>query len=350
MTIDRYLGSQLLIGTALALAALLAVSSLMDFVDQVNDIDATYTLAHVVHHIWLTAAGRVYELLPTAMLIGGLLNLGNLAAQSELIALRAAGYSRRRIIFSVLGVGSLLAAFIVLIGETWVPSAESAAAQLRGDERPGLFQETGVGIWSREGRRFIHARTAGEDGLYLDVSIYEFGDDHRLRRVLSGDSMRVESDRFVLQQVRDARVGEHSVQLEQSPQSVIARAAALGEGVLGSTPPDSMSTPELFRHIDFLKRSSLRYDLHEFVLWSRFSQPLSGLVMLLLALPFVFAPVRSSAGQRLFYGILIGLTYTLISKVSANAALVFEFAPAIGALAPPLLGFAAGLYRLAIYR
>ena len=135
MKLDRYLGSQLLVGTALALVALLALSLLIDFVDEVDHIDAAYTLTHVVHHIWLSTAERVYELLPAAMLIGGVLNLGNLAAQSELIALRAAGYSRKRIVFSVLGVGCLFAAFIALIGETWVPVAESASRQVRGDDR-----------------------------------------------------------------------------------------------------------------------------------------------------------------------------------------------------------------------
>ncbi len=351
MTIDRYLGRQLFAGAALALAALLAISSLIDFMDEINDVDAAYTLAHVAHHIWLTTAGRVYEFLPTALLIGGLLNLGNLAAQSELIALRAAGYSRKHIILSVLGAGCVFVVFIAAIGETLVPAAESAAAKLRGDdERPGVFQKTGVGVWSREGERFIHARAAGGDGAYLDVSLYEFGGDRRLRRVISGAAMRVESDRLVLRDVREARLGDRRVDVAHRPQAVIARAVKLERGALGALAPGGLNTLELVRHIDFLKRSSLRRDFHEYVLWSRVSQPLSALVMLLLALPFVFAPVRSSAGQRLFYGILIGLSYTLVSKVFGNAAIVFEFSPALGALAPPALGFAAGLYRLALYR
>ncbi len=351
MTIDRYLGSQLFVGTALALAALLVILSLIDFVDEVGDIDVAYTLAHVAHYIWLNAARRVYEFLPVAMLVGGLLSLGNLAAQSELIAFRAAGYSRKRIIFSVLGIGCLFAVLIALIGEVVAPSAESAALRVRGDdERPGLFQETGIGIWSHEGGRFIHARGAGEDGWYRDVSIYEFGEDRRLQRVISGASMQAESDRFVLNDVQESRIGEQRVTLVRQPQQVIVRTVGAEKGMLGSSPPSGMTTPDLFRYVEFLKQGHLRHDLYEFALWSRLSQPLSALVMLLLALPFVFAPVRSSPGQRLFYGILIGLIYTLVVKVFGSAVIVFEFSPAAGALAPLLLGFAFGAYRLAVYR
>ena len=355
MKMDRYLAGQLFAGTLLALLALLALLSLVDFVDEIGDVGATYTPAAAGYYVWLTMPGRVYELLPVAMLIGGLLSLGNLAAQSELVALRAAGYSRKRIIASALGVGCLFAAATALIGETLVPPSTAAAARVQNDgrdvERSGLFQKTGVGTWSREGRRFIHAREAGEgSGAYFGVSIYEFDDDGRLERIVNGASLRVERERFVLRDVRDTRIDEERVRVSEAAQAVLARDAALDAGMLGAAVPSAMSARDLIRRIAFLERSSLRHDLHELELWSRISRPLSTLVMLLLALPFVFAPVRSGVGQRLFYGILIGLAYTLVSNIFGSAAIVWEFSPAVGAFAPLLLGFIYGAYRLAVYR
>lgn len=354
MKLDRYLASQLFAGTLLALLALLALLTLVDFVDEVGDVDAVYTLMNVAHYVWLTTPERVYELLPVAMLIGGLLSLGNLAAQSELVALRAAGYSRKRIIASALGVGCLFAAATALIGETLVPSSQAAAARVqdggRDVERSGLFQKTDLGIWSREGRRFIHARAAGENGEYFGASIYEFGDGGRLERVVNGASLRVESDYFVLYDVRDARIGGERVRISEAARVTLPRDVTLDAGMLGAIAPSVMNVPDLIRHIGFLKRSSLRRDFHELELWSRISRPLSTLVMLLLALPFVFAPVRSSTGQRLFYGILIGLAYTLISNIFGSAAIAWGFSPMLGAFAPLLLGFAFGAYHLAVYR
>ena len=351
MIIDRYLGVQLLVGTVLALVALLSILSLLDFMGEVDDIDAAYTLADVTRYIWLTTAGRVYELLPVAILIGGLLNLGSLAAQSELVALRAAGYSRVRIVFSVLGSGCVLAALVVLLGETLVPATNVAAAELRGDnERSGVFQKTGVGIWSREGERFIHVREKGDGNSYLDVSLYEFGDDHRLQRIVKSSAMQVESDRLVLSDAYEVRLGRHRLDIARSPQAVVRRVMELDRGALGSIAAVGLNTLALIRYIDFLKSSNLRRDFHEYMLWSRVSQPLSVLVMLLLALPFLFAPVRSSIGQRLFYGILIGLAYMLVGKLLGNAVLVFDFSPVIGSFGAPVLGLAAGIYHLSLYR
>ena len=351
MTIDRYLASQLLVGTALVLAAVLVLLLLLEFIGEVQNIDETYTLTQAMRYIWLVMAGSAYESLPIAILIGGMLSFGSSAAQSEVIALRTTGYSRTRIILSVLSVGCLFAVFIALFGETVVPAAESAAAQVRGDdEHSGLFQKGKVGIWSREGQRFIHAREEGEGEIYLGVSIYEFSNDRRLERVIRGDSMRVESDRFVLNGVHDAQINDQGVTLSQSPQSMIERAVTFEEGMFTSKAPETMNTVALFRYINFLKYSSLRHDYHELALWKRLSQPLSALVMLLLAMPFVFAPVRSSVGQRLFYGIMIGLSYMLISNLFSNAAVAFEFAPMVGALTPLLLCLVIGLYRLSLYR
>lgn len=350
MTIDRYLGAQLFAGTLIALAALLTILTLTDFMDELGGMDAVYTLTDVVRYIGWTTPGRVYELLPVAILIGGLLSLGNLAAQSELVAFRAAGYSKRRIIFSVLGVGCVFAAVTAVVGETLLPPAESAAARVSGGERPGVFQRTGVGIWSREGARFIHAREEDGAGGYSGVSLYEFGADNRLRHVVTAASMRVASERFKLSGVREARLGGRRIEVTQRERAELARGEGLEEGMLGAAAPQTMNTFELIRHIAFLERSSLRRDFHELSLWSRLSVPLSVLVMLLLALPFVFTPVRSGAGQRLFYGMLIGLTYMLVSKIFDNAAIAFGFSPALGALAPPFLGFAAGGLRLAFCR
>ena len=353
MKIDSYLGAHLFFGTAIALMGLLAVLSLIDFVDEMKDIDLIYQLPDVLRYIGLTTPGRIYELLPVSVLIGGLVSFGNLAAQSELIALRAIGYSRKRIIFSMLGAGCVFVVLVGVIGETVVPLTEPAALRVRGDDdKFGLFQKTDVGIWSREGKYFIHAREVRKDGVYLDVSMYEFDDDNRLERIIFASSMQIENDRLILNDVQDARVEEARINMTRQTQLTIARAISLNEGTLGSVEPSMMSLRVLAKYIDFLKQNRLHYKLHELELWSKINQPLSVLVMLILGLPFVFSPVRSSTGQRLFYGILIGISYTLVSDLINNAVIVLDFPPVIGVFTPLLLGVSVGVgvYKLMPYR
>ena len=347
MTLERYLWTQLFWATLLALAAMLAILSLVDFVNELDDVDASYPLVSVVRYIGLTMAGRVYETLPAAVLIGSLWSLGNLAAQSELTALRALGYSTRRMAVSIIGAGCLFAVAVLLLGELLIPRTEAAASRIHGDEvRPGMFHAEGVGTWLREGNYFIHAVTVDEDGVYRDVSIYELDDDRYLRRVITGASLEAEEKQLVLRDTREALIDEDGVVFRNLPHLAIERAAGFEERAFGAAVPETMNMAALIRHIDFLKRSSLRHDVHELALWSKFSRPLSVLVMLLLALPYVFSSVRSSIGQRLFYGILVGLAYALLDKNLGNAAVAFSLPPAWGAFTPLLLGSAFGLYRL----
>ena len=60
-----------------------------------------YTLNHAIAATGLTIPWRAYNLFPTSAVIGSLLGLGQLAASSELTALRAVGLSRRRLSVSV---------------------------------------------------------------------------------------------------------------------------------------------------------------------------------------------------------------------------------------------------------
>jgi len=129
--IDRYLGRSLLGGAALALLALAAVDAMISLVDEVKDVDDDYTLADAALYTVLMLVAGVYELLPVAVLVGAVISLGNLAAQSELVAFRALHYSRARITASVLMSGALLMVFAFVLGETAVPAAVEKAQQIK---------------------------------------------------------------------------------------------------------------------------------------------------------------------------------------------------------------------------
>ena len=60
-----------------------------------------YGFSHAVAYMAYTVPRRAYTLFPTSAVIGALMALGQLAATSELTALRAIGLSRRRISFAV---------------------------------------------------------------------------------------------------------------------------------------------------------------------------------------------------------------------------------------------------------
>jgi hypothetical protein len=102
--------------------------------------------------------------------------------------------------------------------------------------------------------------------------------------------------------------------------------------------PESMSVRELRRYIEYLASNGLEAERHQLALWLRLSAPLAGLVMLFLAVPFVFGSLRNvGAGQRLLVGVMVGIGFQLLVQILSHTGQVYGIHPVVSALAPILL-------------
>ena len=384
--IDRYLGRSLLGGAALALLALAAVDAMISLVDEVKDVDDDYTLADAAFYTLLMLVAGVYELLPVAVLIGAVISLGNLAAQSELVAFRALHYSRARITASVLMTGALLMLFTFALGETVVPAAVGKAHQIKhsrqaspsaldgvgesveqgGAQRAAQSVKAGVeqsikesvgqsaeqraaGRWLRDGRHFIHIGGVAADGRHAEVRVYELNDEHHLARIIEAGRARATADEWVLADVTlsELRGGEVSITRRERLHLPRAAPGGAGERDVSELNPAAMNVFQLFDYVEFLRASKLSGARAELALWTRFSAALSIIVMLLLAMPWIFFSARSAgSGKRLFFAILISLAYMIGSRVIGDAAVVWQMPPVVGAFLPVALFAAAGAVLL----
>ena len=110
----------------------------MAFSGEFKDIGKNgYTLGHAAAWVLYTVPRRAYTMFPTAAVIGALMGLGQLAATSELTALRALGLSRKRLSVSVAIALSLLTAVMVLSAETLGPWGQDRADALKSSAKWG---------------------------------------------------------------------------------------------------------------------------------------------------------------------------------------------------------------------
>ncbi|PXB84957.1 LPS export ABC transporter permease LptG, partial [Pseudomonas aeruginosa] len=91
--LDRYIGVTVFVAILAVLGVILGLALLFAFIDELNDISASYGIGDALRFIFLTAPRRAYDMLPMAALIGCLVGLGTLASNSELTIMRAAGVS-----------------------------------------------------------------------------------------------------------------------------------------------------------------------------------------------------------------------------------------------------------------
>jgi len=67
-------------------------------------------------------------------------------------------------------------------------------------------------------------------------------------------------------------------------------------------------------------------------------QPVTVSVMLLMALSFIFGPLRSvTMGARIIMGVLTGFGFFITNEVFGPLSLVYNIPPVLGALLPSIL-------------
>jgi len=76
----------------------------------------------------------------------------------------------------------------------------------------------------------------------------------------------------------------------------------------------------------------------EFDFWQRLFQPLATLVMICLAVPFIFGPLRTGTmGLRILSGVIVGFGFYILNQFFGPFSMVYQFPPLLAAGLPTLL-------------
>ena len=351
-TLDRYIGRSILVTTLLVIVTLVALASVFAFVGELDDVGkGSYSVALAAQYVLLTVPSKAYLLFAPAVLLGSLLGLGALAANSELTVMRAAGISNGRIIRAVLVTGVALMALVTLIGESVMPRAEQMAEELRLTAlEKRLSVKGGNGLWVRSGGRYVNVATVMPDFTLLDVSVHDFDDNALVSALVAARARRDARGEWVLEDIRLTSVDARGTRVERIAsrpwQALVAREdggsvpALVSADVLKSLSisPESLSARDLAGQVRYLRENALDSRRIELALWVKLTSPLATLVMLMLSLPFVFASQRAGgAGQKIFVGILLGIVYVLLNRLLTQLALANGVAPPLAAVLPLLL-------------
>lgn len=345
--LERYLGKAVIAGTLMALLLLVSVATLIDFVNEMDDIGKQgYTYLRAILYILFTMPQRVYELFPFAMLLGSLISLGNLAANSEIVVMRATGISAGRIIGAAMKTGLIMTIAIMLLGEFVAPISEQNAKNLRNfTTNKQVKLSLRNGLWAKDGNRFLNIKDVFPNKRLGRVRIFEMDDNGRLREFIWIKSAIYNDNMWELSSIVRREISADGVKSKVSGKEKWSRLLAPDLFDVIVVKPKYMSASKLHRYVEYLKQNGLDSSLYELSFWTRFTIPLSGLVMVLIAMPFVFGSLRTGgAGQRLFIGVLIGVVFHLSYQAFINLGLVYRAPPVVAATFPLLMTVVVALF------
>lgn len=338
--LDQYVGRVVLQSTAVVMLILLALFAFATFAGELDSIGrGNYGTADALQYTLLLLPGLAYQLFPIVVLLGAIIGLGMLASQSELIVMRAAGISIRRILWAVMKAGLLLLLAIGVVGEYVAPAAELRAQNIRAELLSGKASfRSEQGLWARDGHNVIHIRDLISRERVANVSIYEFDDANRLRQVTQAKHADFVEGQWRLAQVSISMVSSDGVTTTAAPEAEWR--SLLVPDLIGvvTVKPANLSGPGLYRYIQYLRDNGLDSSQYSLALWKKVLLPLTTAVMIFLAVPFVFGPLRSvGVGQRIFVGTLFGIAYYLIDQTTGHVGLVYGLSPLMSVLVAPLL-------------
>ncbi|MAR90729.1 MAG: LPS export ABC transporter permease LptG [Pseudomonadota bacterium] len=347
--LDNYLGRTVLFSVCMVLFVLVSLDGAFAYLAELDDLKDSYQALEALLFILLTLPRRIYDFLPVATLIGSLIGLGTLANTSELTVIRAAGVSISRIVWAASRPVIWLVLLGLLLGQFIVPQTEQFAQSERARY---LYMGESIGsrdgYWYREGGQYTHIQVVQPNGVMYGISRFFFDDDNVLIRADFAERAIYQGDHWVLEKVRQTRIsGEqtesgHFQTLRWDNTSITPQVMSVV--VLK---PDYLSITGLYRYAAYLESQDLESTSYFFSFWKKVLQPLTTLVMVFIAISFVFGPLRSvTMGQRLMAGIIVGLLFHYAQQFLGHVTIIFSLTPFLAAAIPLVVSLFIGVYLL----
>ena len=346
---ERYVAAHVIVATLLSLVLLLALFLFVSVVDDLGRVGrGDYTVLRSLEYVALSAPHLAFSLFPVAAVIGSLLGLGVLAANSELVVLRSSGISVVEITGAVLKAGALLMITVLLVGEFVAPFAERLAEQRRADAIAG-HQASGnaPGFWARDGNSFINVRDGNPGERMEQVFIYEFDEARRLRVATRAAEASYRDGRWHLRGVAQTRFDGERVTGRRLARARWESHFEPDMVNLVALRPESLSALGLLRYIRHLESNLQSTERLELALWTKLAYPIATGVMVLLAVPLVLGRLyRAGLGARMLVGAILGVSFHIANQASGHLGLVYGLHPVLTALTPTALFLAAALWML----
>ena len=332
-TLDRYLYRTVLVYTFMAMAVLLVLGALVVFISQQGDIGVgSYRAVDAFLFTLLNVPQQAFELLPIGAMIGALMGLGNLAAGSELVVTRASGVSVWRIAWPVGLAGISLALIMYGVGEYAAPPMAQYAKREKTTLKLQDVSFAGASsAWVKEGNLIMGVHTGEVDRAFGGVSVFELDGPTHLRSIQRAARISVaDPGRWSLRNVATSRFDNGRVEGETVGEATMRSTVNPEFLGLAATDPELLTLRGLAAYIDHLRRNSLETAPYEIGYWSRIARLFAVVIVTLLALPFVFGPLRTTgAGTRTVIGVMLGVVFFLITGTVEKGGQLFALNPVI---------------------
>ena len=313
------------------------------FFDLTGDILRNHiSLITVGQYLINLTPSMIYQIVPLAVLIAGLVTFGVLNRNSEIVAMKATGISLYRLVTPIVSIAAVLSLCLFLFDQYYLPQANRRQEALRSTikgrppqtflhpEQKWIFGQAGPG---EPGRIFYYQFFDPNSYEFVNLSVFEF--DPATFQL----SRRIFAARADWDSASNAWVFKNGWQRDIAGANVTNYREFLKAGFAEiHEPPDyfkkedleslEMNFGQLNRYISDLKQSGFDTMRLQVALWHKLAYPLIAVVMAVLAIPFALAMGRRGSLTGIAVAIGVALAYWVLDGLFGAMGNV-NFLPAV---------------------
>lgn len=359
--LQRYITAEIVRSVAFALAAFLALFAFFELMGQLESVGRNgYQLQTALLYVAMGLPGNVYELMPTAVLIGTIYALAQFAANSEFTIMRVSSMSTRMTAKALAKIGLGFAIFTILFGELVAPKTTEFGEKLKLQAQgASLSQQFRSGLWAKDvikdggldgnviGTRFLNIQRMQSDGTLEGVKIYELDKDfHMADMIVAARGDYQGNHQWQLTDVQkttfigNSKANDITSPIKTSKTKTFTFISEVTPEILSVlfADPDRMSAYDLRAYTKHLEANNQRTERYEIAFWKKVVYPLSIFVMMALALPFAYLHFRAGGvSLKIFTGIMIGVSFQLINNLFSHLGLLNSWPALLTAALPSTL-------------
>ena len=340
---DRYIANTLLTYSIVVLLVWLSIYSFFNFLAELNSVGkVNYTILAAFKYIVLQLPEVAYDQVSPVILLGCVLGMGHLATTGQLIILRASGISILKITWLTLKNAIIFLICLTLIGELVAPTlttyAENERSNALGQNSLSNSQD---GFWIRDGDNFINVENNVDGSLFNGITVIELNKSNKIERVIESKSAIFDGQNINMDSTNIFSINSTNLfdDIALKERNLYKKRVAFDQDLIDSLEkePKNLTTLTIVKQIQFLTDNKLRAEVFEVELYKRLVKPITLVAMILLAMLFIFGSTRDATlGRKIFFGVAIGLSFELISRIGGALALSFDFSPLLSAFIPAM--------------
>jgi lipopolysaccharide export system permease protein len=349
LSLTGYMSRIFAVRTAVAAGALLGLLQLIDLLERTNDILHRGGALEILRYLALRLPDMFQQIAGFAVLAGALFTFNQLAATSEMVAMRATGLSLYQIFRRALPVALSVAALDLVVAETLAPRAEQALTTWWNASAPAAQKKAPEPHWFRIGGDLVVAKGATADGRTLTgLTIYQRDGDLALMRRMTAQSATPEVGGWKMHDAVVTDVGPQRAVVTAGGDVHWPTSLSSGDAARlfsDSSDISSANAIKALKGTEPLNRAPAEFQTR---IQRTIAQGFAPLIMLLLALPAALGHTRSNRTLPVIFGLGGGLLYLVVDGLLTAMGQTGVLPPAAAAWGAPV-AFGCGALSILLY-